>query len=168
VPQLQHWLDAKGADAKVLNAGVSGDTTAGGLARLGWTLSPDVDALIVNLGGNDMLRGIDPTAARANLDAILATAKKDKLPVLLVGFSAPGNYGPEYKQAFDAIYPELAKTYGTLLIPNFFRPLTNGANPAMVDRTLMQPDGIHPSKDGVARIVDSFGPTVLELIKKAK
>lgn len=168
VPQLQGWLDAKGADAKVLNAGVSGDTTAGGLARLGWTLTPDVDALIVNLGGNDMLRGIDPATARANLDAILATAAQDRLPVLLVGLAAPGNYGPDYKQAFDAIYPDLAKTYDALLFPNFFRPLSDGANPPMVDRALMQSDGIHPAKDGVTRIVEAFGPSVLALVEKAQ
>jgi len=165
VPQLQGWLDAQGADAKVVNAGVSGDTTAGGLARTDWALTPDVDALIVNLGGNDMLRGIDPASSRANLDAILAKAKARNLPVLLVGLRAPGNYGPEFKEAFDAMYPDLAAQYGVDLELNFFVPLidqsTRRLNPAD-----MQSDGIHPSAAGVAKVVAALGPKVLTLLAK--
>ena len=166
VPQLQAWLTAQGQDVVVVNAGVSGDTTAGGLARLDWSLTPDVDAMIVTLGGNDLLRGIDPAASRANLDAILKGAQTRQLPVLLVAMSAPGNYGPEYKRDFDAIYPELAAQYGTLLAPGFFAPLLQeGADPASLAQYL-QPDGLHPNKDGVTKIVAGLGPQVLELLTR--
>ena len=164
VPQLQAWLTAQRQDVVVVNAGVSGDTTAGGLARLDWSLTPEVDAMIVTLGGNDLLRGIDPAASRANLDAILQGAQARKLPVLLVAMSAPGNYGPEYKRDFDAIYPDLAAQYGALLAPGFFAPLLKeGADPASLAQYL-QPDGLHPNRDGVARIVEGLGPQVLNLL----
>ncbi len=162
VPQLQAWLQAKGADVVVENAGVSGDTTAGGLARTDWALTRDADAMIVTLGGNDLLRGIDPANSRANLDAILAKAKARGLPVLLIGLTAPGNYGPEYKTAFDAIYPDLATKYGTLLDTNFFRGIASD-DPAAV-RALMQDDGIHPNAVGVAKIVANIGPQVMDLV----
>ena len=119
VPQLENWLKARGQDVIVQNAGVSGDTTAGGLARIGWALGPDADALIVALGGNDLLRGIDPAAAKANLEGILQAAAARKLPVLLVGMKASTNFGPDYKAAFDAMYPDLAARYGTLLADDF-------------------------------------------------
>ncbi|MGL6210968.1 MAG: arylesterase [Paracoccaceae bacterium] len=163
VPQLQGWLVAKGADVEVVNAGVSGDTTAGGLSRLDWSLTPEVDAMIVNLGGNDLLRGIDPAATRANLDAILTTAKARDLPVLLVGLRAPGNYGADYKQAFDAIFPDLAAKFGTGLEVNFFFPLIDQTT-RQFDPATMQVDGIHPSAAGVARIVEGLGPKVLTLL----
>lgn len=166
VPQLQAWLDAQGADARLINAGVSGDTTAGGAARVEWTLTPDVDALVVALGGNDLLRGIDPAIARANLAAILVAAAEENVAVLLVGLRAPGNFGPEYKQAFDAIFAALAAEYGTLLAPDFFEGFATG-DPAEV-RALMQPDGIHPNAEGVARIVAALGPPLLELIARAR
>lgn len=165
VPQLQAWLRAKGADVTVVNAGVSGDTTAGGAARVDWTLTPDVDAMIVNLGGNDLLRGIDPAASRANLDAILTAADARGLPVLLVALRAPGNYGPEFKAAFDAMYPELAAKHGTLLEADFFALLT-GTDGRLAAADLMQADGIHPSAAGVAKIVDYVGPKVLELLER--
>ena len=163
VPQLQAWLRAQGADVTVLNAGVSGDTTAGGLSRIDWTLTPEVQGLIVELGGNDLLRGIDPKVSRANLDAILTRAGRAKLPVLLVGLAAPGNYGPDYKMAFDAMFPDLAKAHGTLLYSGFFDGL-RGAK--MSD--FMQPDGIHPNARGVTRIVAAIGPSVLQLVQKAQ
>lgn len=164
VPQLQAWLTARGQDVVVVNAGVSGDTTAGGLARLDWSLTPEVDAMIVTLGGNDLLRGIDPAASRANLDKILQGAQARQLPVLLVAMSAPGNFGPEYKRTFDAIYPDLAAQYGALLAPGFFAPLMEeGDDPASLARYL-QPDGLHPNRDGVARIVEGLGPQVLNLL----
>lgn len=167
VPQLQAWLDANGAQAQILNAGVSGDTTAGGLSRLDWTLNDEVGALIVTLGGNDLLRGIPPETSRANLDAILIKAKAQGLPVLLIGVTAPGNFGPDYKAAFDAIYPELAAAHDTLLIPSFLAPIEavrdeSGDDAAML--TLMQADGIHPNADGVALIVDAVGPKVAQLV----
>ena len=169
VPQLQAWLRAQGLDVTVLNAGVSGDTTAGGLARLDWTLTPDVDALIVELGANDFLRGIDPAAARANLDAILTRAGEAGIPVLLVGLPAPANYGPDYQQQFDAIWPDLAAKHGTLLVSDFFRGLVPpGADPAAERAAVMQPDGIHPNAVGVARIVADVGPDVAALVARVQ
>lgn len=166
VPQLQAWLRARGQDVTILNAGVSGDTTAGGLARLDWSLTPETDALIVTLGGNDMLRGLAPSAAKANLDAILKRASAKRLPILLVGLAAPRNYGPDYKAEFDAIYPDLAKAYGTLLDANLFAPLVaKGADPATV-APYFQNDGIHPNKEGVALIVAALGPRVEELLTR--
>ncbi|WP_425056984.1 arylesterase [Rhodovulum marinum] len=167
VPQLQDWLRDHGAEATVLNAGVSGDTTAGGLSRVAWTLTPDVDAMIVALGGNDLLRGIDPAASRANLEGILKAAREAGVEVLLVGLSAPGNYGPEYKAAFDAMYPDLAQTYGTLYFESFLKGLTDLPDRGTAMRDYMQQDGIHPSAAGVARIVEAMGPAVLDLVERA-
>jgi acyl-CoA thioesterase-1 len=127
VPQLQAWLRGAGHDVVVENHGVSGDTTAGGLARIGWALGDHVDALIVALGGNDLLRGLPPEASRANLDGILAEAEARGLPVLLIGLQAPGNYGPEYKAAFDAMYPDLAAEYDALHVDSFLAPLSEAA-----------------------------------------
>lgn len=165
VPQLQAWLVAEGADVVVLNAGVSGDTTAGGLARVDWTLTPEVDAMIVNLGGNDLLRGIDPASSRRNLEAILQKAEARHLPVLLVGFRAPGNYGPEFKADFDAMYPDLAAQYGADLVTDFFAPLVDPAT-GKGFAGVMQEDGLHPSAEGVMRIVAALGPRVLALLSR--
>ncbi|MBI1172932.1 arylesterase [bacterium] len=162
--QLQDWLQAKGQDVTIANAGVSGDTSAGGLARLDWTLAPEVKALIVNLGANDMLRGLDPATTRSNLDAILQKAEARHIPVLLVGIKATLNYGPDYKAKFDAIYPDLAGQYHTLFFPDYFGPLlTDGADPAGVVKYL-QDDHLHPNKEGVARIVAALGPQVIDLL----
>jgi acyl-CoA thioesterase-1 len=163
VPQLRGWLADQGVEAQIVNAGVSGDTTAGGAARVDWSLTEDVDAMIVALGGNDLLRGIAPETARANLDKILQVAKAEAVEVLLVGMDAPGNYGAEYKTAFDAIYPELAEEYGTLHAPDFFAGLGDGG-PSAVQR-YFQDDGIHPNADGVRRIVEDLGPHVRRLIE---
>lgn len=168
VPQLQRWLEDQGAGVRLINAGVSGDTTAGGLARIEWTLTPDVDGLIVALGGNDVLRGIDPAVSRANLDGILKTATEASVPVLLVGVNAPSNYGPDYKAAFDGIYPELAKGYGTLLYPDFLAALTAETDLAEALEKYMQPDAIHPNSAGVSLIVEGIGPSVLELVELSK
>jgi acyl-CoA thioesterase I len=163
VPQLEAWLRANGApEAEVINAGVSGDTTAGGLARVDWALDGDVDAVIVALGGNDLLRGIDPSTTRANLDGILAATEARDLPVLLAGLPAPGNYGPDYKAEFEAIFPDLAAEYGAILYPSFLAGIGERLDTA---GPLMQPDGIHPNADGVADIVEDIGPVVLELIE---
>jgi len=162
VPELRRWLAGRDIVAEIVNGGVSGDTTAGGAARVGWSLTPEVDAMIVALGGNDLLRGIDPGVSRANLDVILAEAAAREVEVLLVGMSAPGNYGAEYKAAFDAIYPALAEKYDVLLAPDFFAGLGEG-DPAALQR-FFQPDGIHPNADGVERIVEGLGPHVAALI----
>ncbi|SDJ15586.1 acyl-CoA thioesterase-1 [Lutimaribacter saemankumensis] len=166
VPQLRGWLAANGVDEfRVINAGVSGDTTAGGLSRAAWTLTPDVDGMIVALGGNDLLRGIDPAVTRSNIDGILAEAQKAGVAVLLVGMQAPGNYGPEFKRDFEAIWPDMAAKYDTLLVESFFVGLGESADPAQM-RDLFQPDGIHPNAEGVRRIVEGLGPHVLELIER--
>jgi acyl-CoA thioesterase-1 len=166
VPQLQAWLTAQGADVNLINAGVSGDTTAGGAARLEWSLAVGAQALIVNLGGNDMLRGLDPSVARSNLTQIMEMARAKGLPVLLVGMLAPGNYGPAYKAQFEAIYPDLAEGYDALLLPVYFAPIATAEGG--IDPAFMQPDGIHPNAEGVARIVAAMGPKVLELLARIK
>lgn len=168
VPQLEAWLVEQGADVAVINAGVSGDTTAGGLSRVDWTLTPEVDALILALGGNDFLRGVDPAVSRANLDGILSVARDKGVEVLLVGMIASSNYGAEFKQAFDSMYPDLAEAYGVPLYDAFFEGLDVGDDTAGAARRLMQPDGIHPNAEGVARIVEAMGPAVLELVLRAE
>ena len=167
VPQLQAWLRAKGADVTVVNAGVSGDTTAGGAARIDWSLTPEVDAMILTLGGNDLLRGIDPAVAERNLDAILTATDAQGVPVLLVALEALGNFGPDYKRDFDAIYPDLAARHGAQLADNFFAALLAPGTSQATLTTWMQPDGIHPNADGVARIVAALGPRVLTLLNAA-
>lgn len=168
VQQLQDWLEARGQDVTLINAGVSGDTTAGGLARVEWSLTPEVDAMIVALGGNDLLRGIDPGASRENLDRILEIARDAGLEVLLVGIAASGNYGPEYQREFNAMYPELSEAYGTLLSRDFFAgfraPIEGGGDFS----DFMQRDGIHPNSDGVALIVEHLGPLVEALIERTQ
>lgn len=163
VPQLQGWLAENGADVTLINAGVSGDTTAGGLSRVAWTLTPDVDAMIVALGGNDFLRGIDPAASRANLRGILEAAQAQGVPVLLVGLEATMNYGSEYKTAFDSMYPDLATEFGAILYPSFFQGIMAAGGDART--AFFQEDGIHPNAAGVKLDVASVGPAVLELIK---
>jgi acyl-CoA thioesterase I len=164
VPQLEAWLQARGHEVRLINAGVSGDTTAGGLARIGWTLTPDVQALIVTLGGNDLLRGLPPEAARANLAGILEAAAGAGIEVLLIGMEAPLNYGPDYKAAFDAIYPDPAAEYGTVYAESFLAPVV--AAPDL--RAVMQADGIHPNADGVALIVEALGPAVEALVTRVQ
>nr|WP_245813336.1 arylesterase [Roseovarius marisflavi] len=166
VPQMQKWIADQGVDARVVNGGVSGDTTAGGAARVEWSLTPEVDAMIVTLGGNDLLRGLDPAMSRGNIEKILTVAEAKGIEVLLVGMAAPGNYGAEYKADFDAIYPELSEAYGTLYAENFFAGLGEGA-PADL-QAYFQADGIHPNAEGVARIVEALGPSVIELINATK
>ncbi|MEM7269781.1 MAG: arylesterase [Pseudomonadota bacterium] len=164
VPQLERWLQANGApEATVINAGVSGDTTAGGLERFDWSVAGGGDAVIVELGGNDLLRAIPPEASRANLDGILTKAGEKGLPVLLTGMSAPLNYGPDYKEAFDSMYPDLAEKHGAIYDPYFLEGMTDPPDPK-----LFQSDGIHPNKDGVTKIVARFGPLVLDLIARVE
>lgn len=168
VPVLQRYLSAQGADATILNAGVSGDTTAGGASRIDWTLTDDVDAVIVALGGNDVLRGLAPDQARANLDTILTKVAAKGLPVLLVGIDAPPNFGAEYEAAFEAIYPELAEKHNALLFPNFLKGLADLGDLDLALREHMQGDGIHPDASGVELVVQAMGPSVLQLIAQAQ
>jgi acyl-CoA thioesterase-1 len=166
VPQLQAWLDAQGLDVSLRNAGVSGDTTAGGLSRTDWTLTPDVDAMIVTLGGNDYLRGLDPELSQENLRGILTKAQTADVDVLIVGLTAGSNYGLAYKSRFDAMYAELAVEFDVPLVPNFFSGLLEAANVQERVRDYMQSDGIHPNADGVGVIVEVLGPEVAALAQK--
>ncbi|MGI3170347.1 arylesterase [Pseudooceanicola sp. C21-150M6] len=168
VPQLERWLAAHGHEAKVVNGGVSGDTTRGGLSRVEWSLADDIDAMIVTLGGNDILRGLDPAETRKNLSGILEAGKAAGVEMLLIGLPASGNYGAEYKQSFDANYPDLAEEYGTLYEPSFFTGLTGGDPDPSKYLKYMQGDGIHPNAEGVKLIVDQIGPRVVELMERAK
>ena len=152
--RLEAALRGRGLDAGVIDAGVSGDTTAGGLARLEWALSDRPHAVIVALGANDALRAIDPAVARSNLDRLLAALSERGLPVLLAGMLAPRNLGSEYGGRFDAIYPELAQRHEALLYPF----LLDGV--ATVP-TLNQADGLHPNAAGVEVIVERILPSVL-------
>lgn len=166
VPQLRGWLADQGHTVRVVNGGVSGDTTAGGLARVEWALTPEINGMIVALGGNDVLRGIAPDVVRANLDGILQIADSKGIEVLLVGMRAPGNFGTEYQTQFDAIYPELAQSYDTEYLENFFAGLSpNGETPAEL-AAFMQPDGVHPNAEGVVKIVATIGPKVEDLIAR--
>lgn len=166
VPKMRTWLEEHGLNVRLVNAGVSGDTTAGGLSRVEWSLSPATEALIVALGGNDLLRGIDPAVSRANLEGILKIAEAKGLDVLIVGMEAPGNYGPEYKAEFDAMYPELAEAYDALYFPRFFEGLYSVGNTPAELTEVMQMDGIHPNAQGVDLIVEAMGPAVAELVKR--
>lgn len=161
VPQLQRWLKARGRDVTVINMGVSGDTTEGGRARLAWALAGGADALILELGGNDLLRGVDPARSRANLDAMLGELGRRKVPVLLAGLEAPLNYGPDYKAAFDGMFADLARAHGTLLYPSFMKGIVRQGG-------LMQRDGVHPNAKGVGVIVNGIGPLVLKLLDRAR
>lgn len=160
VPQLQRWLRDRGAEqVEVINMGVSGDTTAGGQARLDWALGGGADAVILTLGANDMLRGVDPDETRANLERILSDLEARALPVLIVGMEATMNFGADYKARFDAIFPDLAKRHGALYDPFFFEGLLG-----MPEH--FQPDGLHPSASGVAVVVERLGPLVQDLIER--
>jgi acyl-CoA thioesterase I len=156
--KLEAALKAKGHDVVVLNAGVSGDTAAQGVARLDWALTDDVDVVLVELGANDALRGLPPEQAKQALDGLLATLQQRKLPVLLLGMKAPPNLGPDYVTAFDAMFPELAKQYGVALYPFFLEGVA-------ADATFNQSDGMHPNAQGVDEIVRRVLPSVEALLK---
>jgi acyl-CoA thioesterase-1 len=158
---LQRALSAKGVAAEIVNAGVSGDTATGGLARLDWSVADGTDAVIVELGANDALRGIDPVVTRKALDAILRRLKAKNLPVLLCGMVAPPNLGADYGGAFNPIYRDLAAQYGAILYPFFLERV-------VADPRLNQPDGLHPTAAGVGVIVQAILPKVEELIARAR
>jgi len=158
--RLEAALRAKGLDVRIVNGGVSGDTAAAGLARLDWALGDDVDGLIVELGANDALRGLDPGQTETALDAILEKAAGRKLPVLIAGMQAPPNLGPDYAAAFDTIYPRLAEKHGAMLYPFFLDGVA-------AEPSLNQADGIHPNGKGVDIIVGRIMPSVEGLIRRA-
>jgi acyl-CoA thioesterase-1 len=168
VPQLEAWLHAHGAaDVTVVNGGVSGDTTAGGLARIGWALGEDIDGVIVELGANDMLRGLDAGEMRQNLDGILTEIGQRDLPVLLAGLPAPPNYPADYRKAFKAAFRDLAREHGAIYVSSFFGGMAEGRNMRQI-MTLFQSDALHPNAEGVAAIVEGIGPSVLELAERAR
>lgn len=163
--QLERSLRAEGLDVMVINAGVSGDTTAGGLARLDWVLetagADGPDAVIVELGANDGLRGFDPDVTYGNLDRIVSRLRERGLPILIAGMRAPPNLGREYVEAFDGIFPRLAARHDAPLYPFFLDGVA--ANP-----DLNQDDGIHPNRDGVAEIVRRITPAVKTLVNQVE
>ena len=164
VPQLEAWLKGQGADVEVINAGLSGDTTSGGLGRVAWVLAEGADLVVVELGANDMLRGVSPAEARRNLDGILAEISGRGINIVLAGMLAPPNYGAEYREEFDSIYPDLAEKYDATLYPFFLNGL-GGAGGVAELFALMQPDGMHPNAKGVKLIVADFGPTILAALE---
>jgi acyl-CoA thioesterase I len=159
--KLQQALVAKGVAITISNAGVSGDTMSGGLARLDWSVPPDTDAVILELGANDALRGLDPTVTRRALDQILAAFAKRNIPVLLCGMLAPRNLGADYARTFDPMFPDLAKTYDAVLYPFFLDGVAG-------DPKLNQRDGLHPTAAGVDVIVAKILPKVEELITQVR
>jgi len=159
--QLQAALAARGHDVEVINAGVSGDTASGGLARLDWSVPADADAVIVELGANDALRGIDPRVTHQALSEIVRRLKERGQAVLLAGMLAPRNMGDAYAEAFDAIYPEIAEQEDVALHPFVLEGVATQA-------ALNQGDGIHPTAEGVARIVEGILPSVEALIEETR
>lgn len=159
--RLEAALKAKGIDARLINAGVSGDTAAQGAARLEWSLTDEVDAVIVELGANDALRGLDPAQAGAALKDIVGKLRAKGLPVLVAGMRSPPNLGPEYAKSFEAIYGQFAGQDGVILYPFFLAGVA-------AEPKLNQPDGIHPSAEGVEVIVARILPEVEALIAMAK
>ncbi len=159
--QLQMALQAKGHKVEIVNAGVSGDTTAGGADRLEWTLQNGADAVILELGANDALRGLEPKEARANLDRMLTAIAAKGTPVLLAGMRAPGNWGSDYVKTFDAIFPDLAAKHGAALYPFFLDGVA-------LNSQLVQADGLHPTAAGVAEIVKRILPDAEALVARAQ
>jgi acyl-CoA thioesterase I len=151
--RLEQGLRAQGYDCAVLDAGVSGDTTAGGLARLDWMLADEPSHVIVELGGNDGLRALPPEQMAQNLDGIITRLKDEDIPVLLTGMLAPPNLGRDYGDAFAAVFPEVAEQHDVPLYPFFLEGVAG-------DELLNQGDGIHPTAEGIAIIVESILPTV--------
>jgi acyl-CoA thioesterase I len=159
--RLERLLKARGHDVQVANAGVSGDTTAGGLARLGWAVPEGTDAVVLELGANDALRALSPEKAKANLDAIITKLKARGIAVLLAGMRAPRNLGDDYANRFDRIFPELAAKHDVILYPFFLAGIA-------LDPKLNLRDGIHPNAAGIDVIAERILPAVEELIGRVK
>lgn len=155
---LQSRLEAEGYPHRVVNAGIAGDTTAGGLARMDWLLRQRIDILIVELGGNDGLRGVDPAATRANLSAIVRKGLDARATVVFVGMTMPFNYGSDYKERYDAVFPELAERYDVPFIPFFLKDVAGV-------RKLTLPDGIHPNGEGYKVILETVWETLEPLLE---
>jgi len=166
VPQMGAWLAAEGTSVRMVNAGVSGDTTAGGLARLDWTLAEPADLFIVNLGSNDMLRGLDPNLTYENLKQIMGKLEAKNMATLLIGHLGPLNYGAEYKADYDGAFEKLSASYDTVFYPFFFKTLmaADGVTPNL--QLYFQPDGMHPNAAGVQAVVVDMGPYVLRALQQ--
>lgn len=156
--QLEASLKAQGLDIRVENAGVSGDTSTGGAQRLDWALGNGADFVLLELGANDALRGIEPSITRKSLIEIIEKLQKKNIPVFLAGMKAPPNMGPEYQKEFDGIYPDLAKQYNLAFYPFFLDGVA-------AEPSLNQDDAIHPNKDGVAVIVEKMTPSLVSFIR---
>jgi acyl-CoA thioesterase I len=159
--RLRAALKARGQDVKITNAGVSGDTASGGLARVDWSVPEGTEAVILELGANDALRGIDPKVTHAALDRLISHLNERGIAILLCGMRAPRNMGQDYARAFDAIFPALAKAHDLL----FYEFFLDGV---AIDPKLNQKDGLHPNADGVEVIVQRLLPKVEELIARAR
>lgn len=159
--QLAAALKAKGHNVRVTNAGVSGDTTAAGLARFDWAVPDDADAVILELGANDALRGIPAAEARKNLDAILGRLRERNIDVLIAGMPPPTNWGKDYEAQFGAMYSDLAEKHGALLYPHFLDGVA-------LDAALNLSDGLHPTGEGIGVIVKNILPQVEALIERVK
>jgi acyl-CoA thioesterase-1 len=159
--KLANALKAKGVAVSIANAGVSGDTASGGLGRLDWSVPEGTEAVILELGANDALRGVDPAVTRTALEAALNKFKDRHIVVLLAGMRAPRNMGPDFVRSFDAIYPALASTHGVVFYPFFLEGVA-------ADAKFNQSDGLHPNVAGVDVIVARILPKVEELIAKAR
>ena len=166
VIQLSYWFSNNGIAVDFINGGVSGDTSAGGLERLSWSLTEDVSAVVVALGSNDVLRGFPPEITKENLSAIIDIAQSNKLPVLLVGTYAPGNYGEEYKKDFDAIFTDLAVEKNIAYIDSYLKPLLDEVTQGKDVSHLLQADGLHPNPNGVQIIVEYISPQLLRFLKQ--
>lgn len=158
---LQKKLRANGYSVTVTNAGVSGDTSADGLARLDWSVPDGTNTVILELGANDALRGITPTATEENLDKIISRLKKRGIAVLLAGMLAPPNMGTDYTKAFDAIFPRLAKKYDLVFYPFFLDGVATKT-------PLLLSDGMHPNANGVTTMVDAFLPIAEKLLHRLR
>jgi acyl-CoA thioesterase-1 len=159
--KLEMALKGKGIDVTVVNAGVSGDTAKQGLERLDWAVEPDADAVIVELGANDALRGIDPNETRASLEKIISRLRSRKIPIMIAGMLAPPNMGAAYKELFDRIYPSLAGEHGLRLYPFFLEGVATEPDYNLED-------GIHPNARGVDEIVRRMAPKVAEFLNQIK
>lgn len=159
VPKLQNWLSTNNVEVLLINGGVSGDTTLGGFERLDWLLTPNINGVVVALGGNDLLRGFDPKFTKNNLQAIFKNLKSKGINSVIVGTISPINYGPQFKKEYDAIYPSLAREYNLFYIDSLFSPLIDKKTQE-ISVNLLQADGIHPNEKGVEAIVKYIGPVI--------
>ena len=158
VPRLQAALNEKGYEVEVVNAAVSGDTTTGGKARLDWSIPDDADLVLLELGANDMLRGLPPATTRANIDSMLARLNERAIPVMLIGMRAAPQLGPDYVRDFESIFPDLAQKYGVPLVPFFLEGVA-------ANRQFLLADGMHPNPEGVEVLVKNVLPEVILIVE---